>query len=164
MVMAQHFGAGNQEMVKKTFLSDTIVNLLAGVLLTVAGVMLAKPLLWIIDTPEDIMEEAVTYLSIMFLGVLANCLYNGMSAVLRALGDSITPLAVLIICSLLNVALDMLFVLGFSWGVAGVAVATILSQLISAAACIAYALYRMPMLRFHMNELHPQKAVIMDIV
>lgn len=164
VVMAQYFGAGNKEMVKKTFLSATIVNLLAGVLLTVAGVMLAKPLLWIIDTPEDIMEEAVTYLSIMFLGVLANCLYNGMSAVLRALGDSITPLAVLIICSLLNVALDMLFVLGFNWGVAGVAVATILSQLISAAACIAYALYRMPMLRFHMTELRLQKAVVMDIV
>lgn len=164
VVMAQYFGAGNQEMVKKTFLSATIVNMVAGVLLTILGVLLAKPLLLVLGTPEDIMRDAQVYLTIMFLGVLANCLYNGMSAVLRALGDSVTPLVVLIVCSLFNVVLDLFFVARCGWGVAGVAIATVLSQLISAVACIIYVLNRMPMLRFHRNDQWLRKDVVQEII
>lgn len=164
VVMAQYFGAGNQEMVKKTFLSATIVNMAAGVLLTILGVLLAKPLLLVLGTPEDIMGDAQVYLTIMFLGVLANCLYNGMSAVLRALGDSVTPLVVLIVCSLFNVVLDLFFVARCGWGVAGVAIATVLSQLISAVACIIYVLNRMPLLRFHRNDQWLRKDVVQEII
>lgn len=164
VVLAQYFGAGNKEMVRKTFLSATVVNLAAGMLLTIVGILLTKPLLLILGTPADIMADARMYLTIMFLGVLANCLYNGMAAVLRALGDPLTPLVVLIVCSLFNVVLDLLFVARCGWGVAGVAAATVLSQLISAIACIVYVLVRMPMLRFYRNDTWIQKDVVLKII
>lgn len=164
VVIAQYFGAQNHEMVKKTFISAVIVNGVAGVVLTFAGVILARPLLIILGTPGDIIEEAHIYLVIMFLGTLANCMYNGMSAVLRALGDSVIPLIILVIASLLNVALDLLFVMAFGLGVAGVAIATVLSQLISAVVCVVYVFRRLPMLRFQKNEFHAQGDIVKEIV
>ena len=101
------------------------------------------------------MDDAVAYLTIMFLGTLANCMYNGMSSVLRALGDAVLPLLILIMASLMNVGLDLLFVLTFHMGVPGVALATVLSQLVSAVLCVIYVFIRLPMLRFGKKEFRP---------
>ncbi len=164
VVIAQYFGAKNQEMVKKTFISATIVILGMGILVTAAGMLLAAPLLRILNTPENIMKDAVVYLTIMFAGTLANCLYNGMSSVLRALGDSVIPLVILIVASLLNVVLDLLFVLGLGAGVAGAAVATVLSQLISAVVSVIYVFIRLPLLRFSIAELRLDRKLAGDIM
>lgn len=164
VVVAQYFGAKNYAMVKRTFISAIIVNMSVGVGVTVLGVLLARPLLLLLGTPEDIMEDAVTYLTIMFLGTLANCMYNGMSSVLRALGDSVIPLLILVAASLTNVGLDLLFVLSFGMGVAGVALATVLSQLISAILCIIYVFIKLPMLRFKKKEFYADRAVVREIV
>lgn len=164
VVLAQYFGAKNDEMVKKTFISASMVNIGAGVILTFVGVVLARPLLLLLGTPDNILEDANTYLMIMCIGILANCLYNGMSAVLRALGDSMTPLMVLIMASLLNIGLDLLFVIRFGLGVAGVAIATVLAQLISAILCIIYVFWRMPSLRFKVSKLKFEKKIAYDIV
>lgn len=164
VVMAQYFGAKNHGMVKQTFISAIIVNITAGLFLTILGVLLAKPLLLVLGTPADIMEEAHIYLVIMFLGTLANCMYNGMSSVLRALGDSVIPLVILVIASLLNVGLNLLFVIEFDLGVAGVATATVLAQLISAVICIVYVFRKLPMLRFGRSQFHAEKEIVWEIV
>lgn len=164
VVLAQYFGAKNDEMVKRTFISASIVNIGAGMLLTFIGLLLARPLLLLLGTPENILEAANTYLWIMCIGILANCLYNGMSAVLRALGDSITPLMVLILASLLNIGLDLLFVVRFGLGVAGVAVATVLAQLISAVVCIIYVFWKMPALRFNLSDFIFDKEIASAII
>lgn len=159
VIMAQAFGAKEEELVRKTFISSTIVNLLVGVILTVVGILVSHPLLLLLNTPEKQLGFATTYLTVMCAGILANCLYNGMSAILRALGDSITPLVVLIAASLLN----LLFVIVFHWGVSGVALATVLAQLISAVACIIYVLIRMPNLRFCLRDCRLDPMVVKEI-
>lgn len=164
VVIAQYFGAQNHEMVKKTFVSAVVVNMVTGLFLTVIGVLLAKPLLLVLGTPDNIMEDARLYLTILFLGILANCMYNGMASVLRALGDSITPLLILVLASLLNVALDLFFVMQLDMGVAGVAVATVLAQLISAVICIFYVFWKLPLLRFQLRDLHVEKDVVKEII
>lgn len=164
VVIAQYFGAKDYVMVKTTFISAIIVNMSVGVGVTVLGIFLSRPLLILLGTPADIMEDAVTYLTIMFFGTLANCMYNGMSSVLRALGDSVIPLLILIAASLMNVGLDLLFVVSFGMGVAGVALATVISQLISAILCIIYVFIKLPMLRFKRNEFHADRQVIKEIV
>ncbi|MCD7868875.1 MAG: MATE family efflux transporter [Clostridiales bacterium] len=164
VIVAQYYGAGNQKMVKRTFISSTIVILGVGVGITAVGVVLSRPLLVLLGTPDNILEAAVTYLSILFLGTLANCLYNGMPSLLRALGDSLTPLIILVMASLLNVVLDLWFVIGFGLGVAGVAIATSLAQLISALVSIVYVFRKMPELRFSGKEFHAEKDIVREIV
>ena len=164
IVIAQYFGAKNREMVKKSFISAMAVSLAAGVLVTIVGVLLSRPLLVIMGTPADIIDSAYTYLVIMFIGTIANCLYNGMTGVLRALGNSVVPLVILIITSLLNVALDLLFVLAFDMGVAGVAIATVISQLVSAIVCIIYAFMRIPELRFGWEDCKLDWTVVREII
>lgn len=164
VVMAQYFGAKDYGMVKETFISAIIVNVVTGIFLTVLGVFLAKPLLMVLGTPENIIKEAHIYLVIMFLGTLANCMYNGMSSVLRALGDSVIPLVVLVIASILNVGLDLLFVVEFHLSVAGVAIATVLAQLISAIICVIYVFHKLPMLRFARKEFRIKKELVREIV
>ncbi len=164
VVMSQYFGAKKYDMVKKAFISAMIINLSVGILLTAAGIFLTEPLLQVLDTPQDIMGEAKVYLTIMFLGTLANCMYNGMSAVLRSLGDSVIPLVVLVMASLLNVGLDLLFVIVFRMGVAGVAIATVLAQLVSAVFCIIYAFGKLPFLRFRREEFKIENTVAGAII
>lgn len=164
VVTAQYFGAQKQDCVRKTFISSTIVILLTGAAVSVAGVILARPLLLALNTPKDVIDDAVLYLTILFAGTLANCLYNGISAVMRSLGDSVMPLVILVAASLLNVVLDLVFVIVLDMKVAGVAVATVLAQLVSAAVCLVYVFRRIPMLRFGLRELRCDGAIIRELL
>ena len=107
----------------------------------------ARPLMMLLGTPENIIDQSVIYLQITGGLTLALLAYNGVSAILRAIGDSRTPLYFLIFCSILNVLLDLLFVLAFHGGVAGVAYATVISQGLSAVLCLIYMLKKYPRLR-----------------
>ncbi len=164
VVIAQYFGAKNMNMVKQTFITSTLINLLTGVVITFAGIALARPLLRVLNTPESIMADAHIYLVIMFIGTLANCMYNGMSSVLRSMGNSTIPLVILIMASLINVGLDLLFVIVFNMGVAGVATATVLAQLISAIAAMIYTFVKIPELRFSFKELRLEKAIAKEVI
>lgn len=163
VLISQYFGAKNQDMVKRAFISASIVILCTGVVVTFLGILLSKTLLRALNTPEDVIELAHIYLAIMFAGTLANCLYNGVSAVLRALGDSIVPLIILVGASLINVGLDLLFVIVFDLGVAGVALATILAQFLSAVISLIYIFYKLPILRFKWHEVRAEKEIVKDI-
>lgn len=150
VVVAQAFGAENVSAVRKGFSTSCIMIAATGILFTFLGEWLAMPLLRLLRTPEDVIFDSLRYLRVMYLGILATCLYNGMAAFLRAVGDSVTPLIALFISSCLNVLLDLLFVLQFHRGVSGVAWATIIAQAVSG----LYCLFRM---RRKMQHLLPGK-------
>jgi len=128
VLVAQYFGAKDLEKVRATVDTGYITLFWAGLLMSIVGVLLTDTILNILNVPADVFQDASTYLKIIFAGLLTLFGYNAISAILRGLGDSKTPLYLLIVASLLNVILDLLFVVKFGWGVSGVAWATILSQ------------------------------------
>ena len=119
IVISQHFGAGNSDYVKKAIANAAYIMLVAGLAMGGLGVLLAKPILIFLNTPDNILADATLYMRIVCAGVLATAAYNCISAILRAVGDSKTPLYFLIMSSILNVGLDIWFVRGLGMGVAG---------------------------------------------
>lgn len=136
VVISQHFGAGNSDKVKKSVHTTIAFALIVGVFLTVVGSFLVPHLLRLIQTPEDVFPSSVEYFRIYFYGVIAVVVYNAASGVFQAVGDSKHPLKFLLISSILNIVLDLLFVAVFDMGVGGAAWATTISQFVSALLCI----------------------------
>lgn len=131
ILMAQHFGAGDhRELSRSIGASLSLCAISAGLILLLSQI-LARPVLLLLNTPEDVMGNSMLYLRIVFGGIPVIAAYNFLGSILRALGDSKTPLYAMIVASLINVALDLLFVMGFHWGVAGAAVATVIAQAVS---------------------------------
>ena len=160
IVISQYFGAGDYDKVRKSFATATYMIFLAAVIMGLIGFFVGRPLLNLLGTPPEIIDQSTIYVKISFLGILGIAGYNGISAVLRALGDSITPLIFLIVASILNVVLDLLFVIVFKMGVPGVAIATIISQFVSATGCIIYALNKIKILRMPLNEFKPDRDIL----
>jgi putative MATE family efflux protein len=133
VVISQHYGAKEYGRLRNALHTTVIITAILSVIATACGILLAKPLLGLMNTPEDVMGQAYTYLTIYFAGLSGLLIYNMGSGVLRAVGDSRRPLYFLCISALLNVIFDLLFVIAFGMGVAGVAYATIISQFVSAA-------------------------------
>ena len=131
VVIAQYFGAGDVVRLRRAVHTAVVSTVVLSLVLSAAGYVATPALLRFMNTPASIMPEAATYLQICMLGLIGLMLYNMGSAILRAVGDSLRPLSLLILSSVLNIALDLLFVISFKAGVAGVAWATILSQLVS---------------------------------
>lgn len=132
VLVSQYFGAGREAQVNRTVHTAIAVSLIGGAVLTAVGMLAAPGLLRILQTPEDVVANAAPYLRICFGGTLATLFYNLGSSVLRAVGDSRRPLLVLACCTGANVALDLLFVAALDMGTSGAALATVLSQLLSA--------------------------------
>lgn len=132
VVIAQRFGARDMERLHTAVETTMAMTFVLCGAFTLIGVFSVKPMLRFMNTPEDVFDGAVRYLTIYFIGISGLLVYNIGSGILRAVGDTTRPLLFLILTSLLNIALDLLFVLGFRMGIAGVAYATILSQLVSA--------------------------------
>lgn len=133
VLVAQYFGAGKEKEVRDTVHTAITISLICGTALVFLGIFAAGPLLRIMGTPEDVLEKAVLYMRIYFAGMPVIMLYNFGAAVLRAIGDTKRPLYFLMAAGVVNVLLNLGFVIGFRMGVAGVALATVLSQCISAA-------------------------------
>lgn len=132
VVISQHFGAGDIPGMRKSVHTAVALGIVGGVGLTILGFVLSRPLLTLMGTPEDIMDGAVVYMRIIFIGCTGNILYNIGAGILRAVGDSRRPFIYLVIGTCANIVLDLTFVALFKWGIAGVAIATIASQLITA--------------------------------
>ena len=133
--MAQEFGAGRTEELKKSVGSAAVLSMLSAIFLVAAGLIFARPVLLLLQTPQEIIDYSLLYLRIMFAGVPIVMLYNLLACILRSLGDSRTPLNAMIVASLTNIVLDYLFVLGFGWGIAGAAAATLIAQAVSSVFC-----------------------------
>ena len=136
IVIAQYFGARNYEKVRSAVHTDIAFALCCGVLLTLLGVFFTPTILTWMRTPADVLSTSILYFRLYFLGSLATILYNAGMGILQAVGDSRSPLYYLVISSVVNVALDLLFVGAMDMGVAGAAIATVASQVVSAVLCI----------------------------
>lgn len=161
IIVSQFYGAKNEQQVRNTIANSIYVLATAALVVSVLGILLCPALLRLLQTPEHIMEDATLYLRITCAGIIAIALYNGVAAVLRALGDSRTPLYFLILSSVVNVILDLVFVIYCDMGVFGVALATIISQAVSAVTCLLYAYHKVPYFRLTREELRPHKAIIL---
>lgn len=131
VIIAQYFGAKDFLKVQHTVDTMNIILLVSSIIFTLIGLIFLNPILSLIKTPLDIHEQAAKYLSIYFIGLIFFFGYNGTSAILRGMGDSKTPLYFIIISSILNVLLDLLFIAIFKWGIEGAAWATIIAQGVS---------------------------------
>lgn len=128
IIIAQYFGAKDYERVKRAIDTMYIFTFIASIIVSIAGIYFVEDIFRLLQLPEELMPQAKSYLTIYMAGMIVFFGFNGTSAILRGLGDSRTPLYFLIIASLVNIILDLLFILVFGWGVAGVALATVLAQ------------------------------------
>ena len=144
---AQAYGAQDPAAVRRSVASGTALTAITSVVLTVGAPMLSEPALRLLQTPAELMDDAVVFAQISFLGASTMMFFNYLSAIIRAIGDSRTPLIFLTLSCVLNVGLVMLMVGPWGWGVAGAALATVVSQAVSVLLCIEYVRRRVPVLR-----------------
>ncbi|MCR5556810.1 MAG: MATE family efflux transporter [Butyrivibrio sp.] len=136
IMVAQYLGAKNRDALSWTIGNCFTLIFIASISMTVIGVLISRPMLALLRTPESIIDWSASYLRILFLGSIGLGFYNILSGVLRGLGDSVSALVYLIISSVINIVLDILFVASFNMGVSGVALATIIAQAFSAILCV----------------------------
>ena len=134
--IAQQFGARQYEALKKAVGCSAVLSLISAVVLLIVGQLLILPVLRLLNTPEEILPGSALYLRIMFGGIPVVLFYNLLAAILRSLGDSKTPLSAMIVASITNIVLDLLFVPVFGWGIAGAAIATVIAQGVSGLYCL----------------------------
>ena len=146
IVAAGSYGAQDEDLLKRTVAGSLVIGLCASFVITTAGFFGLRPLLQLLDTPAEILEDAYRYIIVIDLGVLVMFFYNLCAGLLRAIGNSVMPLVFLLISSGLNVALDLWFIAGLGMGVQGAAVATVIAQGISVVLCLLYVMRRVPLL------------------
>ena len=155
--VAQYFGEGDEARVRGCVANAVYLSAAITVVLTAATMLGTRPLLELMQTPGNIIDDAYAYIVVIFAGIFATVLYNLLAGILRALGDSRTPLYFLILSSVLNVGMDLLFILYFNAGVAGAAYATVIAQLVSGVCCLVYMIKRYPILRMKKENLRPNR-------
>ena len=165
IVMSNCYGAKNEEKAQLTLHSSLLLSLICGVILGILGFILAKQLLILTSCDEEVLPYATLYLRIYLIGAPANILYNFAQGNLRAIGDTKTPLYILALSGLINVLLNLLFVICFKMNVAGVALATIVSQYLSSFA-IVFFLYKIknPYVHFSFEKLRLSKEVTKELI
>ncbi len=156
--MSREFGAGNYPRLRDVIGNAGVLSALFSLLLVGAGQLAARPVLVLLQTPGDILGDALLYLRIMYLGVPVMMAYNLLACVLRSLGDGKTPLQAMAVASVTNIVLDLLFVMVFQWGIAGAAAATLIAQVVSGLFCL-YHIGRLEVLRLSRDNLRLQKEV-----
>ncbi|GAA1985811.1 MATE family efflux transporter [Isoptericola halotolerans] len=142
--VARAYGAGDRQALGRTVAAGTAISAGLAVFITVVGVVTARPLLELLETPPELVDDAVAYLEVTFWGASAMVAFNYLSAIIRALGDSRTPLVFLVLSCLINAVLVVALVGGLGMGVAGAALATVVAQVLSVAACLELVRRRMP--------------------
>ena len=154
VLTAQKFGAGDMKGMRKTVAGAGILSFVVGALLTILFMAFMKPLLILMNTPSDIFADAYSYIMIVSGGILAQMLYNLLSSILRALGNSKLPLVFLIISAVLNIVLDLAVIVGFGMGAKGAAVATVIAQGVSGILCLFYIIAKIPILHLKREDLY----------
>ena len=163
VIISRFFGAHDDEKLHSAIETTLALTFISGIICTVLGIYAAPWLLRFMDTPEDVMPEASTYLRIYFAGVFGLLLYNIGSGILRAVGDTKRPLYFLIFSSIMNIVLDLVFVIVFNMGIAGVAYATIISQFVSAILILILLTKSKENYRFVWKDLHINMQLVCQI-
>ena len=164
VAVAHAIGAGENANVSKTVHTTIPAAIICGVVLTVIGILFSEDMLKMMDTPENVLPLSSVYMKIYFGGIIFTMLYNFCSSILRAAGDTRSPLVVLSISGILNVLLNLLFVIGFQMNVAGVALATVFSQALSAILVIITLMRRVDACRLVLKRIHIHVPQLMKII
>lgn len=146
IVTARSFGSNDEKLLKKSVASSLVIGIVVSFVLTIIGVIFLKPLLNLLNTPAEIINEAYSYIVFIVLFIIVMFAYNLCAGLMRAIGNSFMPLVFLIVSSLLNIILDLLFITQFQMGVRGAAVATVISQGISVVLCVVYIIKKAQLL------------------
>ncbi len=163
ILMAHEFGAGQYERLRRVIGNSGILSAVFSLLLVVSGQLLARPVLLLLQTPEGILPDALLYLQIMFLGLPIVMAYNLFACILRSLGDGKTPLQAMVVASVTNIVLDLIFVMVFQWGIAGAAAATLIAQLISSLFCM-YHISKLEILQMTKADLVPENRLLLQLL
>jgi putative MATE family efflux protein len=160
IIISQHFGAGEEEQIKSAITNAIYVIGVAGVIMSTLAVIFARPLLQLLHTPPEILNDATSFFRIIAGGMIAVAGYNAIAAILRALGDSKTPLIFLVVSCIINVVLDLLFVLAWHMGVSGAAIATVISQGCAAVGSIIYARRTNPYFKLRKDHWKVNRSIV----
>ncbi|MCR5090783.1 MAG: MATE family efflux transporter [Oscillospiraceae bacterium] len=163
VVIGHYFGAGKTDRLHQAIETAMTATFLLSVFFSVAGILLVDPLLRFMDTPEDVFADAGVYLRIYIGGISGLLIYNMGSGILSAVGDSVRPLHFLILTSILNIVLDLLFILLLHAGIAGAAIATIVSQFVSAALILRLLIKTDEVYRFSWREMQLEPSILRKI-
>ena len=151
--VAQKFGARNYKLLRKYVFNSGVLAVIFSVIMTLVVCLLCRNILGWMNTPNDIMEGSYSYIFVIFLGIPVTYLYNLLAGIIRSLGDSKTPLMFLIMSSIINIILDLVFIIVFNMGVSGAAWATVISQGVSGICCLIFMAKRYSILKFEKDEL-----------
>lgn len=162
--VAQKFGARDYETMRKYIYTAIKISIVISVIIAVISCLLCAPILKLMQTPEIIFKGAFYYLFITFASIPFTFFYNLLSSIIRALGDSKTPFYFLIFSTILNIILDLIFVIPFKWGVAGAAFATLISQAVSAALCYVYMIKKFSILKGNGEEKNFNKKYALQLI
>lgn len=164
IIVATYFGAGDESNLHKSIGQTVVLSIVFTVLLSIGCLFFLSPILDFLNVSPELVPEASAYIRIIIAGLIATALYNVCAAILRAIGDSFTPLMFLVISNLLNVALDYLFILRLDKGVAGAAIATVASQAISVILCFIYMRKKYPQINLHAGDMIPEKEMCRQLL
>ena len=153
VVISQFFGAKEFDKVQKAFSSIFIFMLVAGVLLSIAGIIFAEPMFRLTNTPEDVIPQAVAYFRIYVGGTFLFVTFNSIISILRGVGESVRPMLFILLTTILNIALDLLFIVVFKWGIEGAARATVIAQGIGMCVALGYVNNTHPLLSIKKQDL-----------
>ncbi|WP_452233273.1 MATE family efflux transporter [Loigolactobacillus binensis] len=159
LLTAQRFGAQDFRGVRRSFGVSIVISLVVALVLTVISVTFTRPFLVLMATPNTILPQAVAFIRIIFAGICASMLFNLFSNMLRALGDSRTPLIFLVIASVINIILDFVLIIGFHLGVAGAGYATVTAQIIAGLLCLVYIYRHIPYLQVQWRDFKWDKKI-----
>lgn len=162
IIIAQYFGAKDDKNVRKTIANSIYVLGFATIIISILGFCICPFVLKLLNCPENILPDAVIYMRTTCCGIVFVVLYNGVASILRALGDSKSPLYFLILSSIINLVLDLIFVIVFKWAVFGVAIATVIAQAISGIVSLIYAYRKIDYFKLTKKELKPNFHIIIS--
>ena len=160
ILSSQYFGARDRATLSRTVGNTMLLTLGSGLFMSLLGYLATPFLVGLTNPPQDVADGAVIYLQIIFIGFLGGGAYNILSGVLRGMGDSVYPLIYLVIASLLNIVLDLVFVANFGMGIAGVAWATIIAQAVSGALCVIRILRMRDQIDLNRDTMRPDKIIL----
>ena len=164
IVTARSFGSGDHKLLKKSVASSIVIGVVSSIVITIIGAIILHPLLVLLDTPANIIEEAYSYISVITLFIIVMFAYNLCAGLMRAIGNSFMPLIFLIVSSCCNVVLDILFITSFNMGIQGAAVATVISQGISVLLCIVYIMKKTKILIPSKEHFKVDKALYKELI
>lgn len=163
IIVARRFGAKNEDELKNAVAVTLVLGIFTSLVLTVFSVFFLKDILLFLNTPDNLIKDAMDYFRIILLGMTAAMLYNVTSSILRSIGDTVTPLCFLVGSTICNIILDLVLILVFDAGVKGAALATVISQVLSFVLCMIYMWAKYPILRLRKEDFRLTAGIVKEM-